>query len=965
MIFAFCAAVFCVLPARGEDVETARAAARSIASASQQSSVGREQRTNIPTKSTQQVSGRTAAEDVSVRSATPRASVVAPRATTSVQSREISTRSAVAPRSAISTGQNLSAARSNVQASPVRFGTGQGATQSMRGTTTSRAAVTAARAVGTPAAGYKVCRETFFQCMDEFCANKNAQLKRCACSSRVHEFDNIRKTLDDVEEKMLDFNERLLAVNMDKEDAVAMSSATEGEKAFATDDKSESQSILDGIMKKLQSANTETATSNNLSTINLSMDANVFDTIDSDLGIQTTTKEGEDLYNAALPTCLEMATEVCTADEIPTAQNAYVAAIEQDCNTVSKTYTSLKDKAVEKVREGGALLEMSRLNNQQTRNADDILTCKKKMLDALTDSAVCGENLGKCLDWSGRYINPSTGSAILTSDLTELDNMIRRPTGDEKWAKVGSNDKFVTFLGTKKKYIEPAMKNCEGLESVVWTAFLEDALAQIKLAQGQKLEDMRQSCTTITTECMTNASGSLVDFDSRALSVFGVYYDKNVNQVCSQIKNACTALINHVGTDSSWGDAIGNITTTKTLDQIVTTCTEVGKNCIIRNCMNLESKFGLCQSQTAIMRTNILNHNASNPCWDEVSNCVASTGTTSISKIMTDTGRFGTLDTTTGNTIESFLDTLGTSYTIYTRGALSTSVGNPTGLHLWCNQGSNNTTDLCRITERIWGNCTDNPAGGSGTILQSGRQSSSLLAWFASNTNSSCNGTACNPGEIVSNQGCALPSLLASDMSYCPMTPTPHNRFNVVGSSLVGYDITGNWDNSNWTNCCTTAQKDEFGNCCMGSSATMTGFNFDTPSGLGASPHVCTDGTTNIAEFITAIPVTSPPGSSPNHLVCVGGSVNWNTSGTASGNFPNGDKAICSGKLMILNTSTGLYLTPDATENYATASYNIVGGTCVYGTSGVDTWTPSVSGLTCNKITGQPTTASNDLFISY
>lgn len=197
------------------------------------------------------------------------------------------------------------------------------------------------------------------------------------------------------------------------------------------------------------------------------------------------------------------------------------------------------------------------------------------------------------------------------------------------------------------------------------------------------------------------------------------------------------------------------------------------------------------------------------------------------------------------------------------------------------------------------------------------------------------------------------------------MTPTPTDRFNVIGSSLVGYDITGNWDNSNWTNCCTTAQKDEFGNCCMGSSATMTGFNFDTPSGLGASPHVCTDGTTNIAEFITAIPVTSPPGSSPNHLVCVGGSVNWNTSGTASGNFPNGDKAICSGKLMILNTSTGLYLTPDATENYATASYNIVGGTCVYGTSGVGTWTPSVSGLTCNKITGQPTTASNDLFISY
>ncbi len=960
MIFAFYAAVFCVLPARGDDVETARAAARSIASASQQSSVGREQRTNIPTKSTQQVSTRNAADDVSVRSAAPRASVVAPRAATSVLPREISTRSAVAPRGAISSGQNLSAPRSNVLASPARFGTGQGAMQSTRGTTISRAAVTAARAVGAPTAGYKVCRETFFQCMDEFCANKNAQLKRCACSVRVHEFDNIRKTLDEVEEKMLDFNERLLAVSMDKEDAVAMSSATEGEKAFAADDKSESKNILDGIMKKLQSANTDTATNNSLSTISLSMDANVFDTIDSQLGIQTTAKEGENLYNAALPTCLEMAAEVCTADEIPTAQNAYLAAIEQDCNTVSKTYASLKDKAVEKVREGGALLEMSRLNNQQTRNADDILVCKKKMLDALTDSAVCGENLGKCLDWSGRYINPSTGSAILTSNLAGLDNMIRRPTGDEKWAKVAGNDKFVTFLGTKKKYIEPAMKNCEGLESVVWTAFLEDALAQIKLAQGKKLEDMRQSCTTITTECMTNASGSLVDFDSRALSVFGVYYDKNVNQICSQIKNACTALINNVGTDSSWGEAIGNITTNKTLDQIVTTCTEVGKNCIIRNCMNLESKFGLCQSPTAIMRTNILNHNASNPCWDEVSNCVNSTGTTSISKIITDTGRFGTL--MSGDIVEMF-----NGSEIYRRNSANTSIGNPTGIHLWCNQGSDNAvTDLCRITERIWGNCTDNPASGNGTILQTGLQSNSLLAWFASNTNSSCNGTACNPGEVVSNQGCALPSLLSSDMSYCPTTPPPTDRFNVIGSSLVGYDITGNWDNANWTNCCTTGQKDGFGNCCIGSAGTMTAVGFEPVPSLGTGTDVCTPNGGG-TEYITSTSVQSPSGySSPNRLVCVGGSVNWSAPGTATGDFPNGDTATCSGRLMILNASTGLYLTPDATQNYATASYNIVGGQCVYGMSGTGaTWTPSVSGLACDKLPGQPSAASNNLFISY
>ncbi|MCL2339180.1 MAG: hypothetical protein FWC51_04490, partial [Proteobacteria bacterium] len=40
---------------------------------------------------------------------------------------------------------------------------------------------------------FTTCHDTYFQCMDEFCANKDAQLKRCACSSRVHDFDKQKK----------------------------------------------------------------------------------------------------------------------------------------------------------------------------------------------------------------------------------------------------------------------------------------------------------------------------------------------------------------------------------------------------------------------------------------------------------------------------------------------------------------------------------------------------------------------------------------------------------------------------------------------------------------------------------------------------------------------------------------------------------------------------------------------------
>ena len=78
----------------------------------------------------------------------------------------------------------------------------------------------------------------YYECMDEFCATKDTHLRRCACSSRVNEFNSIKKQMSKVEDKMLDFNQKLLMVNMDAEDVNAITNATEGEDAFyATKDK--------------------------------------------------------------------------------------------------------------------------------------------------------------------------------------------------------------------------------------------------------------------------------------------------------------------------------------------------------------------------------------------------------------------------------------------------------------------------------------------------------------------------------------------------------------------------------------------------------------------------------------------------------------------------------------------------------------------------------------------------------
>ena len=70
----------------------------------------------------------------------------------------------------------------------------------------------------------------------------------------------------------------------------------------------------------------------------------------------------------------------------------------------------------------------------------------------LSDVAVCGENLYKCLDTTGQYIDPSTGEAFLSEELYNLTNLLREPNSDERWSGISQNENFVKFLNSKKEW---------------------------------------------------------------------------------------------------------------------------------------------------------------------------------------------------------------------------------------------------------------------------------------------------------------------------------------------------------------------------------------------------------------------------------------------------------------------------------------------------------------------------------
>lgn len=909
-LFGVCLGVFVFYNANALDSDdVARAASRTTAQKTSSSVQSR----NVPTSTKLTSSGTSRSnanattrertttinevattKNVSARTVgtTPRTTTTTVSPRTNVVPRTATTNTGVARRTAINNSvKTRSAKTTNTRANRTRAAVSRSGTRHI-----SRAATT--NESGALIANYSGCRTVYYECMDEFCATKDTNLRRCACSSRVNEFNGIKKQMDKFEDKMLDFNQRLLMVNMDAEDVNAITTATEGEDAFYnTKDRTKSKRALDDIAKKLNTTFGDSDSGVSLAPITMSLNIDsAFDTVDSFMGSDTTTKTGPALYNAAIPVCREVATEVCTEEELSLAISGYQMLMEQDCNTVFKSYQSQADAARAKVFESSALLDMSRLEAHQTRNSDDLLTCKRKMLEMLTDSTVCGPNMQNCLDMTGKYIDPTTGKAFLTTSLSNLDALIIRPGTNQTWTSANSSSAFLTYLKNKKTYLATAMENCQAIADSVWDAFIEDALAQIKLAQTAKLEEIRQACTTLTAECLTSTAETISGFDARALSIFGVSADRTANALCTDVQTACTALIDTesgASSSSSWNTGMTDIATQKTYETILASCTQVGQNCIIQSCKSISGNFDLCDDiDFSANRHAILERTS---CWPELKACVGAAGDDALMRIISLLNK-----PAEGDHKYAFYDE------VYNN-------AEPDPIADICgNECSEESTDAecakCRIAERIWGNCEYRPnEGDDNKILIPVSAQSTLLSWFAINTGTatvngttvvaasrSCVNTRCVSGEFAPGaMGAAtcLPSDYnqadkTSDGLYCPANPestSPQNLRMTVADGV--------------TNCCFATpnawghvQMGTNGPCCETGRIVSIGDNID----------MC------VPRNTTPIPVMK---NGDTYLVCVGGTVRADNS---TNDYPSGTDIVCEGGRFVLVNDVD-YTTPTGT----------------------------------------------------
>ena len=498
------------------------------------------------------------------RLAAPARSTAAPRATTTTSRSATTARAAsvaqtVSPRATTTT----STARSATTVSP-RAATNT-TTVDLTGTRTGTA--------------YEQCKNAYFSCMDQFCQLKNDDYRRCSCSDRVLELAEIRDVMQDAGDQLTVFNENLDTVGMTAAQASAMKTASEGENAL-TSDKSASKALLQAIMNSIRGEDSTVGGKfTDLNSINISFDtANAFGTLDA--GAAIAAYNGKNLYTAVYPQCRNAVRADCNDASLQRAINAYLMAIEQDCNTVQTAIETTQKQMKSAVRESSAMLDLARVENRRNHNSDDITTCVNNVESAILSEEVCGANYHKCLD-NGEFIDISTGKPIAgVEKFYELENLLKFADGvgasEQQLSKVKSNRTFVqNFEKRTKKFAQPALDKCTEQADTVWAEYLDKALLSIYYAQKSKVAEIKQGCFDFVSTCymngeagLTAAMKELAGDDSIVLQPDKVTLTKTM---CSDYINSCNYMFD--------GDIIAKYIENRQDTDTLTACRAVAQQC--------------------------------------------------------------------------------------------------------------------------------------------------------------------------------------------------------------------------------------------------------------------------------------------------------------------------------------------------------------------------------------------------
>ncbi len=404
--------------------------------------------------------------------------------------------------------------------------------------------------------GYAQCRESYATCMDQFCANANDTYRRCYCSEKFTNFRDTENALDQAKVLLQQFEDNNLnAVDKSAAEVNAMYSATVGEAAIKTD-VSGAQALLNSIGDLLSGKKTSIETPVNTNSGSLGIMSLDFSTSMDDIwgggsssffgsndsATDMTALEGKSLFNTSNKQCLEIISDSCENQAVLNmATSAYGIMIAQDCNMYEKNVEKKREQVKQAVRQAEKVLRDARLEEYRAHNSADVNECLTKVQNAIKTDVACGPNYERCLDYTGQYINQSTGEPIYSPELFNLTSIIQLDGNADVLAASG-NEKFAKFLDERKMFATSALDSCRDIADTVWTEFKRAALIEIAQAQDEKIEEVKMSCVSTMAECYDRQAGALKEFDTTQSQNTGAISAYAAKSMCADKVAACTNL---------------------------------------------------------------------------------------------------------------------------------------------------------------------------------------------------------------------------------------------------------------------------------------------------------------------------------------------------------------------------------------------------------------------------------------
>lgn len=421
--------------------------------------------------------------------------------------------------------------RSATPTSNVKISTARSGIKQQKNKTARAAATTKTVAFSEP---YIACRDAYFSCMDQFCATQNETYRRCVCSSKLKNIQDMEKKLDQTTDSLKDFQDiNIDAISKTSAEVKAMGTASEGESAIKKDTSSSATALknISGVLNetKQKSLQDPIPVNNNA----------IWGTTDLIGGSDIADLTGEALYNAVHSQCTEIIQDSCSASDLKMVSSAYGVYIENDCALLESALANKKNTANASIRATRHQMQDARLENYNAHNSLSLNDCIAKVREDLTQETACGKDYVHCLDVTGKYLNSTTGDPIYSADFYQLENQISL-SGDV--LKNSTNSLVLSVLNDKKAFAQKSLDLCTDDSANVWDEFLRQAIVEISQGQLKRIQNVKSECLQVVNDCYLKQTEQLKDFSDNSSDIaLGTTLELS-EEMCKEKLTTCSNL---------------------------------------------------------------------------------------------------------------------------------------------------------------------------------------------------------------------------------------------------------------------------------------------------------------------------------------------------------------------------------------------------------------------------------------